>query len=75
MKLALFLTGDGNYHMAGWRRPGADTDGGYNIRRWMEHAQMIERAKLDMLFINGSRFTSRRLRARGSMLSKGSLQP
>ena len=51
MKLALFLTGDGNYHMAGWRRPGADTDGGYNIRRWMEQAQMIERAKLDMLFI------------------------
>ena len=51
MKLALFLTGDGNYHMAGWRRPGSDTDGGYNIRRWIEHAQMIERAKLDMLFI------------------------
>ena len=51
MKLALFLTGDGNYHMAGWRLPGATNDGGHNIRRWIEHAQMIERAKLDMLFI------------------------
>ncbi|MFN3890345.1 MAG: LLM class flavin-dependent oxidoreductase [Beijerinckiaceae bacterium] len=51
MKLALFLTGDGNYHMAGWRLPGATTDGGHNIGRWIEHAQMIERAKLDMLFI------------------------
>lgn len=51
MKLALFLTGDGNYHMAGWRRPGATNDGGHNIQRWIAHAQMIERAKLDMLFI------------------------
>ena len=51
MKLALFLTGDGNYHMAGWRLPGAANDGGHNIHRWVGHAQMIERAKLDMLFI------------------------
>jgi alkanesulfonate monooxygenase len=51
MKLALFLTGDGNYHMAGWRMPGAECDGGQNIRRWVQYAQMLERAKLDMLFI------------------------
>ena len=34
MKLSLFLTGDGNYHMAGWRLPGATNDGGENIQRW-----------------------------------------
>ena len=36
MKLALFLTGDGNYHMAGWRLPGSTSDGGQNIQRWVE---------------------------------------
>ncbi|MCW2573638.1 MAG: FMN-dependent oxidoreductase, nitrilotriacetate monooxygenase family, partial [Frankiales bacterium] len=51
MKLALFLTGDGNYHMAGWRLPGSSTDGGCNIRHWIECARKIEAAKLDMLFI------------------------
>ena len=51
MKLALFLTGDGNYHMAGWRLPGSATDGGHNIRHWVTCARMLEDAKLDMLFI------------------------
>ena len=51
MKLSLFLTGDGNYHMAGWRLPGSTNDGGENIRRWFEVAQTIERGKLHMLFI------------------------
>ena len=51
MKLALFLTGDGNYHMAGWRLPGSTIDGGQNIRHWVKCARMIEDAKLDMLFI------------------------
>jgi len=51
MKLALFLTGDGNYHMAGWRLPGSATDGGQNIRHWVKCAKMVEDARLDMLFI------------------------
>ena len=51
LKLSLFLTGDGNYHMAGWRLPGSVSDGGQNIQRWVEAAQAIERAKLHMLFI------------------------
>lgn len=51
MKLSLFLTGDGNYHMAGWRLPGSTNDGGQNIQRWIEAAQTIERGKLHMLFI------------------------
>ena len=51
MKLSLFLTGDGNYHMAGWRLPGSTSDGGENIQRWFEAAQTVERGKLHMLFI------------------------
>ena len=51
MKLSLFLTGDGNYHMAGWRLPSSTSDGGQNIQRWFEAAQTIERGKLHMLFI------------------------
>jgi len=51
MKLSLFLTGDGNYHMAGWRLPGSTCDGGQNIQRWIEAAQTIERGKMHMLFI------------------------
>src|SRR6201988_1688380 len=51
MKLSLFLTGDGNYHMAGWRLPSSTNDGGENIQRWFEAAQTIERGKLHMLFI------------------------
>ena len=51
MKLSLFLTGDGNYHMAGWRLPGSTNDGGENIQRWFEAAQTLERGKLHMLFI------------------------
>jgi FMN-dependent oxidoreductase (nitrilotriacetate monooxygenase family) len=51
MNLSMFLTGDGNYHMAGWRLPGSSTDGGCNIQHWVDCARMIEAAKLDMLFI------------------------
>ena len=51
MKLAVFQTGDGNYHMAGWRLPGSTFDGGQNIRRWVDAARIMERGKLDMLFI------------------------
>ena len=51
MRLALFMTGDGNYHMGGWRLPGSTCDGGQNIQRYVEACQSIERAKLDMLFI------------------------
>ena len=51
MKLALFLTGDGNYHVSGWRLPDGTCDGGQNIQRWVEAAKALERGKMDMLFI------------------------
>jgi len=51
MKLAVFMGGDCNYHMAGWRHPEAYDDSGLNFRRWAEFARTMERGKLDMLFV------------------------
>jgi alkanesulfonate monooxygenase SsuD/methylene tetrahydromethanopterin reductase-like flavin-dependent oxidoreductase (luciferase family) len=51
MNLSMFLTGDGNYHMAGWRLPGARVDGGHSIRFWRDAARIMERGKIDMMFI------------------------
>ena len=51
MSLSMFLTGDGNYHMAGWRLPDARFDGGHSIECWIEAARIMERGKIDMMFI------------------------
>jgi alkanesulfonate monooxygenase len=51
MKFAVFMSGDSNYHMAGWRHPDSYADGGLNFRHWAEFARTMERGKLDMLFI------------------------
>ena len=51
LKFAVFMTGDSNYHNAGWRLPGAYNDAGLRLDRWIEFAQTMERGKLDMLFI------------------------
>ncbi len=51
MKFSVFLQGDCNYHVAGWRHPDSYVDSGTNLQRWVEYAQIIERAKMDMLFI------------------------
>ena len=51
MKFAVFMSGDSNYHLAGWRLPEAYADAGMNLKRWIEFAHTMERGKLDMLFI------------------------
>jgi FMN-dependent oxidoreductase (nitrilotriacetate monooxygenase family) len=51
LKISVFMTGDSNYHLAGWRLPEAYADSGMNIKRWIEFAHTMERGKLDMLFI------------------------
>ncbi len=51
MSLSAFLSRDGNYHLAGWRHPDADADGGINIKRWINYVKILEDAKFDMLFI------------------------
>ncbi len=54
MHFAVFMSGDSNYHIAGWRLPEAQDDAGLNLERWIEFARTMERGKLDMLFIADS---------------------
>jgi FMN-dependent oxidoreductase (nitrilotriacetate monooxygenase family) len=51
MKFSVFMMMDGSYHLGGWRHPHAYADSGFDITRWIEFAQILERGKLDMLFI------------------------
>src|ERR1044072_7364830 len=51
MKFAVFLMADSSYHIAGWRHPDAYVDAGSNLQRWFEFARILERGKLDMLFV------------------------
>ena len=58
LKFAVFMSGDSNYHLAGWRLPGTYADAGMRFDRWVEFARTMERGKLDMLFIADSIGTS-----------------
>jgi alkanesulfonate monooxygenase len=51
LKFSVYMTADGNYHLGGWRLPDAYADAGQNISRWIEAARILERGKIDMLFI------------------------
>ena len=39
------------YHVAGWRYPGAQVDGGINLQHHVELAQTAERGKFDFVFL------------------------
>ncbi len=54
LKFAVFMSGDSNYHLAGWRLPESYADSGMRLDRWIEFARTMERGKLDMLFIADS---------------------
>jgi N-acetyl-S-(2-succino)cysteine monooxygenase len=54
MHFAVFMEADSNYHLAGWRLPQSYEDTGLNLGRWLELARIMERGKLDMLFIADS---------------------
>ena len=54
IKLAVFMHGNSNYHIAGWRHPDAYADSAENIAHWAEFARTMERGKMDMLFIADS---------------------
>jgi alkanesulfonate monooxygenase len=51
LKLSVFLSRDGSYHLAGWRHPRGYADGGIVLERWIDYARILERGKFDMLFI------------------------
>jgi alkanesulfonate monooxygenase len=54
IKLAVFMHGNSNYHIAGWRHPEAYADSAESIECWTEFARTMERGKMDMLFIADS---------------------
>ncbi|MBA17035.1 MAG: nitrilotriacetate monooxygenase [Sphingomonas sp.] len=50
LKLSVFMSPTGG-HSGGWRHPDAVMDAGYNFDRWVEFAKIVERGKLDMMFL------------------------
>jgi alkanesulfonate monooxygenase len=50
MKLGVFLPGNG-HHVAAWRHPQAQADGGLNFAHYRELARTAEDGKFDMIFL------------------------
>ncbi|KYC38935.1 nitrilotriacetate monooxygenase [Scytonema hofmannii PCC 7110] len=50
LKLGAFLPGSG-HHVAAWRHPDAQADGGLNFQHYKRLAQTAERGKFDMVFL------------------------
>lgn len=50
LKLSVFMSPTGG-HAGGWRHPDAIIDAGFNYDRWVEFAKIVERGKLDMMFL------------------------
>jgi len=50
LKLSVFMSPTGG-HAGGWRLPDAVVDAGFNYDRWVEFARIVERGKLDMMFL------------------------
>lgn len=50
LKLSVFMSPTGG-HAGGWRHPDAIVDAGFNYDRWVEFAKLVERGKLDMMFL------------------------
>jgi alkanesulfonate monooxygenase len=50
LRLGAFLPGSG-HHVASWRHPNAQADGGLNFQHYKQIAQTAERGKFDMIFL------------------------
>jgi alkanesulfonate monooxygenase len=50
LRLGAFLPGSG-HHVASWRHPDAQPDGGLNFQHYKQVAQTAERGKFDMIFL------------------------
>lgn len=50
LKLGAFLPGSG-HHVAAWRHPNSQADGGLNFQHYKRLAQTAQRGKFDMLFL------------------------
>lgn len=50
LRLGAFIPGSG-HHVAAWRHPNAQADGGLNFQHYKQIAQTAERGKFDMVFL------------------------
>lgn len=50
LRLGVFLPGSG-HHIAAWRHPDAQANGGLNFQHYRQVAQTAERGKFDMVFL------------------------
>jgi alkanesulfonate monooxygenase len=50
LRLGAFLPGPG-HHIAAWRHPDSQANGGLNLRHYQQIAQTAERGKFDMVFL------------------------
>ena len=68
MSLAAFLSGNPNYHIAGWRHADAFADAACNVSPWIELARNLEAAKFDILFLADAPGFSVPVETRGSSI-------
>lgn len=59
MKLGYFLTGFG-HHVASSRHPDSIQGGGMNLKKTIEHAKILEKAKFDFLFVSDSLYVDKK---------------
>ena len=50
LRLGAFFYATG-HHVAGWRHPSSEADGGLNLARYVGWAQRAEAAKFDLVFL------------------------
>jgi len=50
MRLGAFFYATG-HHVAGWRHPSSEADGGLNLQRYVGWARLAEAAKFDLIFL------------------------
>ncbi len=74
LKLGAFLPATG-HHVAAWRHPAAQADGGINLEHYVRLAQTAERAKLDAVFLADGLAAAFFAGAEGKTAYAGSFEP
>ena len=74
LKLGAFLPAAG-HHVAAWRHPLAQADGGVNLKHYIRLAQTAERAKLDAIFLADGLAAAFSAGAEGKTAFGGTFEP
>jgi N-acetyl-S-(2-succino)cysteine monooxygenase len=72
LKLGAFLQSNG-HHVAAWRHPGSQADGGLDFAHYRQVAQTAERAKFDMAFLADGVAVRERGREREALSRSGQI--